>query len=71
VKFVGTTDGGFVNPALVEIVGPPRECSPDRQHWEAGWRGPIVVVSVVMASGAQRTAGPFPSRDACREAFGL
>ncbi len=62
MKFVGTTDGGFVNPALVEIVGPPRECSPDRQHWE---------VSVVMASGAQRTAGPFPSRDACREAFGL
>ena len=62
MKFIETTDGGFVNPALVEIIGPPRRSGSDSRAWE---------VSVVLASGAQRTAGPFPSRDACREAFGL
>lgn len=61
-SFVETTDGGFVNPALVEIVGPPRRSGSDSGSWE---------VPVVLASGAQRTAGPFPSREACREAFGL
>ena len=62
MKFIETTDGGFVNPALVEIIGPPRRRGFDSRAWE---------VSVVLASGAQRTAGPFPSREACREAFGL
>lgn len=62
MKFIETTDGGFVNPALVEIIGPPRRSGSDSRAWE---------VSVVLASGAQRTAGPFPSREACRDAFGL
>ncbi len=48
---------------LVEIVGPPRRSGSDSGSWE--------VPVVVLASGAQRTAGPFPSREACREAFGL